>query len=121
MESKIIDIIPVRKYKKFSGIEQKKNLVILEKQGFKCNNCSATALELFIIYYPETCTFDKYINAINSSGQEVRMTLDHIIPKSKGGKDNHSNLQILCEQCNSKKADKIMEGVTNEKNNFNII
>ncbi len=35
----------------------------------------------------------------------VLMTKDHIIPKSKGGKDHLSNLQTMCSPCNEAKAD----------------
>jgi 5-methylcytosine-specific restriction endonuclease McrA len=34
------------------------------------------------------------------------MTIDHIIPKSKGGTDQIENLQPMCHTCNYKKADK---------------
>lgn len=35
------------------------------------------------------------------------MTIDHIIPKSKGGTNTIENLQPMCHTCNTKKADKL--------------
>ena len=44
----------------------------------------------------------------NCSGCKVHfpfriMTVDHIVPKSKGGTDHPDNLQLLCSACNSTK------------------
>jgi len=36
-------------------------------------------------------------------------TLDHFIPKSKGGKDEFGNAVLACSSCNSKKADNLPE------------
>lgn len=47
--------------------------------------------------------------AIDSDGEEVLMTKDHIIPRSKGGKDSLSNYQTCCSKCNTDK------GNTNEE------
>lgn len=35
------------------------------------------------------------------------MTIDHIVPKSKGGNNDIDNLQPMCHTCNTKKADTI--------------
>ena len=37
------------------------------------------------------------------------LTVDHIIPKSRGGQDNEENLQLLCGACNSMKGNRPME------------
>ena len=38
-------------------------------------------------------------------GTASNLTIDHIIPLSKGGLNEVSNLQMLCEPCNAQKAD----------------
>lgn len=43
--------------------------------------------------------------ALDKEGNEVLMTKDHIIPKSKGGSNGIRNLQPMCCHCNSKKSD----------------
>ena len=48
--------------------------------------------------------------AINDAGEEVLMTKDHIIPKSKDGKNDISNYQPMCVICNVKKGNKIQKG-----------
>jgi hypothetical protein len=40
-------------------------------------------------------------------GSRKGLQFDHIIPLAKGGADVEGNIQILCQQCNLKKADKI--------------
>lgn len=45
--------------------------------------------------------------AVNDNGEEVLMTKDHIIPRSKGGIDDISNYQTMCKLCNEAKGNKI--------------
>jgi len=44
--------------------------------------------------------------------KKILMTKDHIIPKSKGGRNHISNMQTMCCHCNTKKGDKNPEEYT---------
>lgn len=39
----------------------------------------------------------------------VALTLDHVLPQSRGGRNEWSNLVIACAPCNSKKGDKLLK------------
>ena len=39
------------------------------------------------------------------------LTLDHVYPKSKGGKTDWTNIVTACGPCNTKKADKLLENI----------
>lgn len=56
---------------------------VMHRDNFKCQLCGASA----------------------SDG--VKLHIDHIIPVSKGGKTEMSNLRTLCDRCNFGKRDKI--------------
>jgi len=45
----------------------------------------------------------------NPKQDKVKLQIDHIIPKSKGGNDNPSNLITACLECNQGKKDIILE------------
>lgn len=46
---------------------------------------------------------DAYGNVCLRCGKSKRLTIDHVIPKSKGGSNHATNWQPLCQRCNSKK------------------
>ena len=41
-------------------------------------------------------------------GSKSNLTIDHIIPKQKGGQDSWENLIIACSPCNSRKGNKTL-------------
>ncbi len=55
---------------------------ILKRDGYRCQYCGVKSHEL---------------------------TIDHIIPKSRGGNDSWDNLVSACKECNNKKADRTPE------------
>lgn len=54
---------------------------VFKRDGFKCQYC----------------------------GNEKELTLDHLIPKAKGGKTSWNNLVTACKSCNSKKGNYSLE------------
>ncbi|MGB9696947.1 MAG: HNH endonuclease [Ignavibacteria bacterium] len=42
-------------------------------------------------------------------GSSINLTIDHIIPKSRGGDDSWENLVTACVKCNNKKGDRTPE------------
>ncbi|PRY87957.1 HNH endonuclease [Mongoliibacter ruber] len=48
-------------------------------------------------------------NVCQYCGSKKQLTIDHVIPKSKGGKTNWANLVTACHRCNVLKGDKSPE------------
>ena len=53
-----------------------------------------------------------YCNGCNEHFHMRNLTIDHIIPRAKGGQDLETNLQLLCGHCNSTKGDRDMAYLT---------
>ncbi len=51
--------------------------------------------------------FAKCGSKCGKCGRLDNLTIDHIIPTSKGGDNHIDNLQVLCERCNKRKGNKI--------------
>lgn len=82
-------------------------LKVFSKKGIRCVTCGIEG----IVFYKEKKKEDKNFHfnlyGFNKIGEEVLMTKDHIIPKSKGGKNFIDNYQPMCVDCNSRKNNKV--------------
>lgn len=66
------------------GISKETRAMVLERNGYTCQMCGCAAGDP-----------DPY-----NSSRTVRLTLGHIIDKSKGGEDTPANLRAVCSNCN---------------------
>lgn len=57
--------------------------------------------------WQELCA--KYGNMCLWCERKVKLTVDHIIPISRGGTNDIDNLQPLCRSCNCRKSDRIID------------
>jgi hypothetical protein len=103
----LMDILKPEQIKK-SDRNNSKIINLLFKNNWKCNFCSAFVYEIWVYYRRSNRKLLYTPLMINSNGQETRATIDHIIPKSKGGTNQSINTQILCEKCNTKKGNRIL-------------
>ncbi len=71
---------------------------VMHRDGFRCVLCGAS---------PKT-------------DPNIVLHVDHILPLSKGGKTEMSNLRTLCERCNLGKRDKIEEGTIMTPEQFTV-
>lgn len=78
------------------------------ESGTKCVCCGLQATHFAKETFKGIPTYHFNLYGLNEKGNEILFTKDHIIPKSKGGRNHISNYQTMCCICNSKKGDKII-------------
>lgn len=72
--------------------------------GIRCAECGITGKFFALERHSTSDRFHFNLYAVRPDGSEVLMTKDHVIPKSKGGKDDVSNYKTMCDTCNKNKA-----------------
>ncbi len=87
-------------------------LTCFKEKGLTCVKCGIEAKSLYLVeelrngYTKIPHSIQAF--AINEDGQRVLMTIDHIVPKSKGGsRESLTNVQPMCSYCNTEKDNSI--------------
>lgn len=75
--------------------------------GFDCVTCGIAGAFFALETHHSHVKPHLNLYAVNASGNEILMTKDHIIPRSKGGANELQNYQTMCSPCNMKKSDKL--------------
>lgn len=89
----------------FRGFKVKVNttrLQLFKFKGIDCVSCGLKGAYFAIEQYDDHVS--PHLNLYSSNN--ILMTKDHIIPKSKGGGDFLDNLQTLCTNCNNEKGNR---------------
>ena len=77
-----------------------------KEHGVKCVSCGRVGTIMALEKHRNVKTNKYHFNLYaQEDGREILMTVDHIIPKSKGGYTRLDNLQTMCFHCNHMKDD----------------
>lgn len=58
---------------------------------------------------PRTMIYKRDNHTCQYCGSKKSLTIDHVIPKSKGGEDTWENMVVACAPCNTKKGHTLLE------------
>jgi len=75
------------------------------KQSLKCASCGIEGS--FFALERAGSGWHLNLYAKSDQGEDVLMTHDHIMPLSKGGKNEFENTQTMCYRCNELKSDSV--------------
>ena len=96
----------------------KRAVILLFKEKAKVISSSVIRLVNYVIipyrrmtnmYPTRNLIYKRDKNKCQYCGSTKSLTIDHVIPKSKGGEDTWENLVVACSSCNVKKGDKLLE------------
>jgi 5-methylcytosine-specific restriction endonuclease McrA len=78
-------------------------------KGVTCTTCGIKGMYFMKTLYGDQPRPHLNLYGIDNHGNEVLMTSDHIIPRSRGGGNGLGNRQTMCNKCNIKKGNKLPE------------
>lgn len=77
----------------------------LFKSNQCCVSCGIKGIKLMLDINPGDLSYPHFNMYAEENGRLVLMTKDHIVPKSKNGKDELNNYVTMCSTCNNLKGD----------------
>jgi len=75
--------------------------------GVKCKNCDVKGNVFRLQRYSDARNWHLNLYQVSSGNPDILITMDHVIPKSKGGIKDINNIQPLCSPCNNLKGNKL--------------
>lgn len=90
-----------RVYRALRVLMNTRKLRVFAQKGTACAFCKIKG-EYFRVHY--SCPGRGFLQLYATrNGSEVMMTVDHITPRAKGGRNALENLQTMCTDCNNAK------------------
>ena len=88
----------------------KEKAQILSTQVIRLLDYVKIPLSKIISHRPsKTMIYKRDNNSCQYCGSTRHLTIDHVIPRCRGGEDTWENLTVACLPCNTRKSDKLLE------------
>lgn len=78
------------------GVSKTRRRRLIKRHGMRCAHCGIEGREVKHVSRRGTVSY-----TFPTSRHGVYLSIDHVVPKSRGGSHDDSNLQVLCTSCNS--------------------
>ena len=82
-----------------------------KRMGTKCVRCGIEGKFFAKERFPDQHVYHLNLYGVKESGENVMLTVDHIIPKVAGGENTIENYQTMCWECNQVKDSYVRKGV----------
>lgn len=82
-----------------SGVPGSLRRRVFREEGYRCAECALAGWEQ---------RFRGGGYGFPTSERGIYLSIDHVIPRARGGTNERSNLRVLCTRCNTRKGTKVL-------------